>query len=85
MAVSSCVAADTQTVDVYILAGPSSAVGYNDVREFKGDARQFAERIDSASTTMVWNGSDATPGRPAGWTTLRVPGAEGGEGMPAAP
>jgi hypothetical protein len=85
MAVSSCVAADMRTVDVYILAGQSNAVGYNDVREFKGDARRFAERIDNASTTMVWNGSDAAPGRPAGWAALRVPGAEAGEGMPAAP
>jgi len=55
-------------VQVYILAGQSNAVGYNDLKEYRNGKEAFPESLREQIDVLFWD-ADASSGE---WTSLRV-------------
>jgi len=63
--------APLERVTVYILAGQSNAVGYNNIREYHGDTSMLQSQLKEISGTLFWPGTNALPGTAGQWTGLR--------------
>jgi len=59
-------------VKVFILAGQSNAVGYNNINEFHGRKKIFCEAFNHQSKILFWPGSNARSGFANRWIKLRV-------------
>lgn len=58
-------------VKVFILAGQSNAVGYNDIGELRTRPDNFNELTGEHSPVLFWPGTNALPEFSGKWTTLR--------------
>ncbi|MDP4251182.1 MAG: sialate O-acetylesterase [Bacteroidota bacterium] len=60
------------TLKVFILAGQSNAVGYNNIREFHGGKKNYRIAFRKRSHILFWPGSNARDGFANHWTRLQV-------------
>ncbi|MFZ4564705.1 MAG: sialate O-acetylesterase [Bacteroidales bacterium] len=58
-------------VKVFILAGQSNAVGYNNIKELRGYHSFQTENSANFSKILFWPGSNAKPGYANTWTKLQ--------------
>ena len=63
------------TIKVVIVAGQSNAVGYNNVREYRGGQKPFPEAFRIQPGIRFWPGKAAVTATDDLWTTLRVQGS----------
>jgi hypothetical protein len=59
-------------VKVFILAGQSNAVGYNNINEFHGGGKDFRETFHKQSGILFWPGSNAREGFANLWIKLQM-------------
>jgi hypothetical protein len=65
-----------ELVKVFILAGQSNAVGYNNISEFHGDMEKLKQRIKQTSNVLFWSGSNARKDFAGKWIKMQ-PGVSG--------
>ena len=58
------------TVHVYIVAGQSNAVGYNNIAEYRGDQDQFKSKYLTQDDVLFWNSMGYGIRRTGEWTRL---------------
>ena len=58
-------------VKLYILAGQSNAVGYNNMSEFHGDRKKLDSRLEKTSHVLFWPGSNARKEYAGRWIMMR--------------
>ena len=61
---------------VFILAGQSNAVGYNNINEYHGDIDKLEKRIGQTSDVLLWPGSNARKDIAGKWIKIQ-PGVSG--------
>lgn len=63
---------EKQVLKVFIIAGQSNAVGYNNIREFHGSKKNYRIAFRKRSDILFWPGSNARDGFANRWTRLQV-------------
>jgi hypothetical protein len=63
---------EKRTLKVFILAGQSNAVGYNNIHEFHGSKENYRIVFRKRSAILFWPGSNARDGFANRWTRLQV-------------
>lgn len=63
---------DTASIKVFILAGQSNAVGYNDFKEYSGDSNRLLEQVKALRHVRFWPGSNALKELQNRWTVLQL-------------
>jgi len=63
---------EKRTLKVFILAGQSNAVGYNNIHEFHGGKKNYRTAFRKRSDIRFWPGSNARNGFANRWTRLQV-------------
>lgn len=66
---------------IFILAGQSNAVGYNNIGEFHGNKEELDTKLSNVSNILFWPGSNARKEFSGRWIKLR-PGVSGISGSP---
>lgn len=66
-------------VEVFIVAGQSNAVGYNDTAKYDRGGQPFPDSLRHQPNVMFWPGSNAKAGLRNIWTTLQVGASEVGD------
>ncbi|MGN6435900.1 MAG: sialate O-acetylesterase [Agriterribacter sp.] len=59
-------------VEVFILAGQSNAVGFNNAAHYKGGIENFNKEFVDASTVLLWPGSNARQEFANRWTKMQT-------------
>lgn len=59
-------------VEVYILAGQSNAVGFNNAALYKGGIENFTRKFIDASNVLLWPGSNARGEYANRWTKIKI-------------
>jgi hypothetical protein len=62
---------EERAVKVFVLAGQSNAVGYNDYRQYQGGKSALPHALANQPGILFWNAKDKA------WTTLRVGASDG--------
>lgn len=65
-------ARNTRTVKVFIVAGQSNAVGYNNIRELNVESEKVKKNLNEQSQVLFWPGSNAKPEFANTWTKLQT-------------
>ena len=69
--VSSVVNPSNEKLKVFVLAGQSNAVGYNNIKELHGYSSFLTEYSANLAEIMFWPGSNSKPGYSNTWTKLQ--------------
>ena len=69
--VSSNVPSSNVKLKVFILAGQSNAVGYNNIKEFHGNNAFLKENSTNLANVLFWPGSNAMPSYANKWINLQ--------------
>ncbi|MBX3255148.1 MAG: hypothetical protein KF862_13475 [Chitinophagaceae bacterium] len=59
-------------IDVYILAGQSNAVGFNNAMLYEGGIGKFNKKFTRHSKVLLWAGSNAREGYANKWSNLQI-------------
>ncbi len=59
-------------IKVFILAGQSNAVGYNHIKEHKGNAEKLQKEIHKLTNVTFWPGSNAKSEMANKWVNLQI-------------
>ena len=63
---------DTTKIKVFILAGQSNAVGYNDFKEYAGDSNALLQHIAALRHVRFWPGSNSRKELQNKWNALHI-------------
>jgi len=63
---------DNSTVKVFILAGQSNAVGYNNLKEYSGDTEKLQNELRKLHNVTFWPGSNAKSELGNKWVKLQI-------------
>lgn len=63
---------EKKSIDVYILAGQSNAVGFNNAALYEGGVENFSSKFIQDSRVLLWAGSNARADFANKWSSLQI-------------